>query len=162
MFNKKSQIELKKDLEQESFKRITCSFYRYIDIVNTEEFRNRLFYKFSHFNILGRVYVANEGINAQISVPEQNWARLKDYINSENLLREVKLKKAIQEGSSFIKLKILVKNEIVAYGVHQDSYDMDHVGQHLSAKEFNKSIKQEGSIMAVSYTHLTLPTICSV
>lgn len=147
MFNKKSQIELKKDLEQESFKRITCSFYRYVNIVNTEEFRNRLYHKFSHLNILGRVYVANEGINAQISVPEQNWARLKDYINSENLLREVKLKKAIQEGSSFIKLKILVKNEIVAYGVHQDSYDMDHVGQHLSAKEFNKSIKQEGSIV---------------
>ena len=147
MFNKKSQLELKRDLEQESFKRITCSFYRYIDIMNTEEFRNRLYQKFSHLNILGRVYVANEGINAQISVPEQNWARLKNYINSENLLREVKLKKAIQEGSSFIKLKILVKNEIVAYGVHQDSYDMDHVGQHLSAKEFNKSIKQEGSIV---------------
>ena len=147
MFNKKSQLELKRDLEKESFNRITCSFYRYVDIVNTKEFRNRLYQKFSHLNILGRVYVANEGINAQISVPEHNWTVLKDYINSEDLLCEVKLKKAIQEGSSFIKLKILVKNEIVAYGVHQDSYDMDYVGQHLSAKEFNESIKQEESIV---------------
>ena len=63
------------------------------------------------------------------------------------MLSEVKLKRAVQEGISFIKLKILVKNEIVAYGVHKDSYDMDHVGQHLSAKEFNESIKQEESIV---------------
>ena len=147
MFNKKSQIELKKDLEQESFKRITCSFYRYVNIMNAEEFRNRLYQKFSHLNILGRIYVANEGINAQISIPEHNWTIFKDYVNSEDLLKEVKLKKAVKEGSSFIKLKILVKNEIVAYGLHKDSYDMDYVGRHLSAKEFNESIKKEDSII---------------
>ena len=147
MFNKKSQIELKKDLDKESFKRITCSFYRYINIINTEEFRNRLYQKFSHLNILGRIYVANEGINAQISIPEHNWTIFKDYVNSEDLLKEVKLKKAVKEGSSFIKLKILVKNEIVAYGLHKDSYDMDYVGRHLSAKEFNESIKKEDSII---------------
>ena len=147
MFNKKSQIELKKDLDQESFKRITCSFYRYVNIMNAEEFRNRLYQKFSHLNILGRIYVANEGINAQISIPEHNWTIFKDYVNSEDLLKEVKLKKAVKEGSSFIKLKILVKNEIVAYGLHKKSYDMDYVGRHLSAKEFNESIKKEDSII---------------
>jgi UPF0176 protein len=147
MFNKKSQIELKKDLDKESFKRITCSFYRYVNIMNAEEFRNRLYQKFSHLNILGRIYVANEGINAQISIPEHNWTIFKDYVNSEDLLKEVKLKKAVKEGSSFIKLKILVKNEIVAYGLHKDSYDMDYVGRHLSAKEFNESIKKEDSII---------------
>ena len=82
MFNKKSQIELKKDLDKESFKRITCSFYRYVNIMNAEEFRNRLYQKFSHLNILGRIYVANEGINAQISIPEHNWTIFKDYVNS--------------------------------------------------------------------------------
>ena len=147
MFNKNSQIELKKDLDKESFKRITCSFYRYVNIMNAEEFRNRLYQKFSHLNILGRIYVANEGINAQISIPEHNWTIFKDYVNSEDLLKEVKLKKAVKEGSSFIKLKILVKNEIVAYGLHKDSYDMDYVGRHLSAKEFNESIKKEDSII---------------
>ena len=147
MFNKKSQIQLKKDLDKESFKRITCSFYRYVNIMNAEEFRNRLYQKFSHLNILGRIYVANEGINAQISIPEHNWTMFNDYVNSEDLLSGVKLKKAVKEGSSFIKLKILVKNEIVAYGLHKDSYDMDYVGRHLSAKEFNESIKKEDSII---------------
>ncbi|MDG2188320.1 MAG: rhodanese-related sulfurtransferase [Candidatus Marinimicrobia bacterium] len=147
MFNKKSQLELKRDLEQETFQRITCSFYRYINIKNPESFRNHLYEEFSRLNILGRVYIAQEGVNAQISVPEDKWNTFEDYINSEALLSEVKLKRAVQEGISFIKLKIVVKNEIVAYGVHKDSYDMDHVGQHLSAKEFNESIKQEESIV---------------
>ena len=147
MFNKKSKIELRRQLEQETFKRITCSFYRYIEVKNPEDFRNHLYEQFSHLNILGRVYVAREGINAQISVPEHKWGIFEDYINSETLLNGVKLKKAVQEGSSFIKLKILVKNEIVAYGVDKDSYDMNRTGQHLSAKEFNQSIKEEGSIV---------------
>jgi len=147
MFNKKSKSELRRELEQETFKRITCSFYRYIDVKNLEEFRNHLYEQFSHLNILGRVYVAKEGINAQISVPDHKWSIFEDYIESESLLGGVKLKKAVQEGSSFIKLKILIKNEIVAYGVDKDSYDMNYTGQHLSAKEFNESIKSEDSVV---------------
>ena len=147
MFNKKSKSELRRELEQETFKRITCSFYRYIDVKNPEEFRNHLYEQFSHLNILGRVYVAKEGINAQISVPDHKWSIFEDYIESESLLGGVKLKKAVQEGSSFIKLKILIKNEIVAYGVDKDSYDMNYTGQHLSAKEFNESIKSEDSVV---------------
>ena len=80
MFNKKSKFELRKDLEQEAFQRITCSFYRYIEVKNPEEFRDLLYEQFSHLNILGRVYVAKEGINAQISVPEHKWSIFKDYI----------------------------------------------------------------------------------
>ena len=147
MFNKKSQKELKRDLEQESFKRITCSFYRYVDIVNTEEFRNRLYQKFSHLNILGRVYVAKEGINAQISVPEQNWARLKDYIHSIDVFSDIKFKHAVEEGTSFLKLKILVRDEIVAYKVPHESYDMNKTGVHLKPVDFNHSIKEKDSIL---------------
>ena len=113
MFNKKSKSELRRQLEQEAFRRITCSFYRYIEVKNPEEFRNHLYEQFSHLNILGRVYIAKEGINAQISVPEHKWSIFEDYIESESLLSGVKLKKAVQEGSSFIKLKILVKKYFV-------------------------------------------------
>ena len=147
MFNKKSKFELRKDLEQETFQRITCSFYRYTDIKTPEDFRNHLYEEFSNLNIFGRVYVAEEGINAQISVPDHKWSIFEEYIQSESLLKGVRLKKAIQEGSSFIKLKILVKNEIVAYGVDKDTYDMNHTGQHLSAKEFNQSIKEQNSVV---------------
>ena len=147
MFNKKSKIELNKDLEKESFERITCSFYRYCEINNSEELRDILYQDLSDLDILGRIYIASEGINAQISIPEHKWNDFKDYISTLSFLTGIKLKKAVQEGISFIKLTIKVKEEIVAYNISKDTYDMNNIGKHLSAKEFNQSIEDEDSIV---------------
>lgn len=147
MFNKKSKIELNKDLEKESFKRITYSFYRYCEIDNPEELRDTLYQNLSDFNILGRIYVATEGINAQISIPEHKWNDFQNYINTLSFLTGIKLKKAVQEGISFIKLTIKVKEEIVAYNISKDTYDMNKVGKHLSASEFNQSLEDKDSIV---------------
>ncbi len=147
MFNKKSKIELTKDLKKESFERITCSFYRYCEIDNPEELRDILYQDLSDLNILGRIYVASEGINAQISIPEHKWNNFQDYISTLSFLTGIKLKKAVQEGISFIKLTIKVKEEIVAYNIPKDTYDMNKVGKHLSAKEFNQSIDDKDSII---------------
>ena len=68
MYNKKSKIELKKSLKRESFNRITCSFYKYCFIDNPKDLRNKLFLDLIEKDILGRIYVAKEGINAQISL----------------------------------------------------------------------------------------------
>ena len=147
MFNKKSKFELRKDLDKESFQRITCSFYRYCAIDNPEGLRNQLYQDLSDLKILGRVYVAEEGINAQISVPDHKWDSFKDYINTSSILKGMKLKKAVQEGLSFLKLTIKVKEEIVAYNLPRDTYDMNKVGKHLSAQEFNASIDQKDAIV---------------
>ena len=147
MFNKKSKFELKKDLEKESFQRITCSFYRYGAIDHPETLRNQLYQDLSNLKILGRVYVAQEGINAQISVPDHKWDGFKDYINASSILKGIKLKKAVQEGLSFLKLTIKVKEEIVAYNLPKDTYDINKVGKHLSAKEFNTSIDQNDAVV---------------
>ena len=147
MFNKKSKIELNKDLKKESFERITCSFYRYCEINNPEELRDMLYQDLSSLNILGRIYVASEGINAQISIPEHKWNDFEDYISTLSFLTRIKLKKAVQEGISFIKLTIKVKEEIVAYNISKDTYDMNKVGKHLSASEFNQSIEDKDSIV---------------
>ena len=147
MFNKKSKFELRKDLDKESFQRITCSFYRYCAIDNPEGLRNQLYQDLSDLKILGRVYVAEEGINAQISVPDHKWNSFKDYINTSSILKGIKLKKAVQEGLSFLKLTIKVKEEIVAYNLPKDTYDMNKVGKHLSAQEFNASIDQKDAIV---------------
>ena len=147
MHNRKSRIELNKDLKKESFKRITCSFYRYCEINKLEELRDTLYQDLSDLNILGRIYIASEGINAQISIPEHKWNDFKDYISTLSFLTGIKLKKAVQEGISFIKLTIKVKEEIVAYNISKDTYDMKKVGKHLSASEFNQSIEDKDSIV---------------
>ena len=147
MYNKKSIIELKKSLKRESFNRITCSFYKYCFIDNPEGLRNKLYSDLIEQDILGRIYVSKEGINAQISIPEHNVDNFKSYIHSINVFSDIKFKHAVEEGTSFLKLKILVRDEIVAYKVPQKSYDMNNTGVHLKPVDFNRSIKEKDSIV---------------
>ena len=147
MYNKKSIIELKKSLKRESFNRITCSFYKYCFIDNPEGLRNKLYSDLIEQGILGRIYVSKEGINAQISIPEHNIGYFKSYIHSIDVFSDIKFKHAVEEGTSFLKLKILVRDEIVAYKVPQKSYDMNNTGVHLKPVDFNRSIKEKDSIV---------------
>ena len=147
MYNKKSKIELKKSLKRESFKRITCSFYKYCFIDNPEGLRNKLYSDLIEQDILGRIYVSKEGINAQISIPEHNVEDFKSYIHSIDVFSDIKFKHAVEEGTSFLKLKILVRDEIVAYKVPEESYDMNKTGVHLKPVDFNSSIKEKDAIV---------------
>ena len=147
MYNKKSIIELKKSLKRESFNRITCSFYKYCFIDNPEGLRNKLYSNLIEQDILGRIYVSKEGINAQISIPEHNVDNFKSYIHSINVFSDIKFKHAVEEGTSFLKLKILVRDEIVAYKVPEESYDMNKTGVHLKPVDFNSSIKEKDAIV---------------
>jgi len=145
LYNKKSKEELIKNLKSESFKRITCSFYKYISIENPIEFRNTIYSYFDSLNILGRVYIATEGINAQISVPDYFWNKFIIDIQNFQVLKNVPIKKAISDGISFYKLVVKQKKEIVAYGISDDLYDMNEVGQYLNTEQFNKAIDEENT-----------------
>ena len=147
MYNKKSNAELEKSLEREQFGRITCSFYKYTTIDKPESLRDKLYSDLNSLNILGRIYVSKEGINAQISIPEHNVGDLKSYIHSITVFSNIKFKHAVEEGTSFLKLKILVRDEIVAYKVPEESYDMNNTGVHLNPVDFNNSIKQKDAIV---------------
>jgi UPF0176 protein len=147
MYNKKSRIELQKGLEKEAFKRITCSFYKYCFIDNLDDFRNKLYINLKKLDVLGRIYVSKEGINAQVSIPEHSLDSFKKYIHSFEVFNDIKFKNAFEEGVSFLKLKILVRDEIVAYKVPNNSYDMNKTGIHLNPIDFNRSIKDKNSIV---------------
>ena len=147
LFNQKDREQLKADLAEENFKRRTCSFYRYIFIDDPQVLRDELYKDWFNLRILGRVYIATEGINAQISVPEPQWDQFLETLNSRSVLTSMPLKHAVREGQSFIKLVIRVKQEIVAYNIPADQYDMNHVGGYLSTGEFNKAIDNPDSVV---------------
>ena len=141
LYNQKSKDLLIKKLESEDFKRITCSFYKYVTIVDPLTFRDKVYEEFDSFEILGRVYIANEGVNAQISVPEKNWGLFLKLIGSIKLFNDVDIKTAVNDGISFYKLVVKVKKEIVAYKIPNSKFNMDVVGQHLNTKQFNEAMK---------------------
>ena len=133
LFNQKDREQLKADLAEENFKRRTCSFYRYILIDDPQVLRDELYKDWFDLRILSRVYIATEGINAQISVPEPQWDQFLETLNSRSVLTSMPLKHAVREGQSFIKLAIRVKQEIVAYNIPADQYAVSYT--HLRAHE---------------------------
>ncbi len=147
LINIYSPEELKTRLEKEEFKRITVSFYRYVIINEPDQFRDTLFKEWKALNCLGRIYVAKEGINAQMNVPEHNWDAFVDKINKHTYLKDIPFKIAIEDdGKSFIKLQVKVRNRIVADGLEENEYDVTNVGKHLTAEEWNKAM-DEGAVV---------------
>ena len=141
LYNQKSKDLLVKKLESEDFNRTTCSFYKYVTIIDPRILRDRIYEEFDNIDILGRVYIAEEGINAQISVPDKNWGLFLKLISSIKLLYDVDIKTAINDGISFYKLVVKVKKEIVAYNIPKNKFNMDVVGEHLNTKQFNEAIE---------------------
>ena len=89
---------LKENLHKESFKRQTISFYKYFEINNPSEFRNQLYEQWFALNCFGRIYVAHEGINAQMSVPEHNLNVFLENLYSIQELDQLPIKYAIEIG----------------------------------------------------------------
>ncbi|MBJ33903.1 MAG: hypothetical protein CMC89_04150 [Flavobacteriaceae bacterium] len=129
--------------------RLTLSFYAYTQIESAYKFRDQLFVRWSAMDLLGRIYVAKEGINAQLSVPAPNFNVFKKDLDTIDFLKNVRLNIAVeQDNKSFLKLKIKVRDKIVADGLNDDAFDVTNKGVHLNAVEFN-SLTNAGNTIVV-------------
>lgn len=127
--------------------RKTLSFYRYVPIQNPEGMRDLLLKNWREFGVLGRVYLAQEGINAQINVPETSLEAFRAHLHAIPEFKDVPFKFAIVDGESFTKLAIRVRKQIVADGLASGDYDLSKVGRHLTPEEFNAALQQPDTIV---------------
>ena len=153
LHNRLNKEDALKRIAQEAFRRKTVSFYRYVRIEAPEKLRDQLFRQWSELGVLGRVYLAREGINAQISVPEPNWQIFEEKLNAVSEFSSVPFKMAVEEGLSFWKLKIKVRTQIVADGLRDDDYDVTDVGRHLTPQEFQTALEKEDAIIVDMRNH---------
>ena len=153
MFNKKSREEGLKLLYQENFKRKTVSFYKYVIIKDPFSIRDQLYAAWNKLGVFGRIYIAKEGINAQLSLPENNWVKFSKDLKAIELFSDILFKEAIEDdGKSFFKLTIKVRNKIVADGLSESEYDVTNVGNHLDAEQWNKAIN-DGAVVVDMRNH---------
>lgn len=154
LYNRVNKKILKERLNQDQTPRITLSFYRYVLLSNLSELRDELFKHWSELGILGRIYIAREGVNAQLSLPTIYLDTFKDWLNNDVRFTNMTLKIAIEDnGKSFFKLAIKIREKIVADGLADDSFDVTNVGKHLSADEFNQALGLPGTIVVDMRNH---------
>lgn len=139
LHNRVSSKEMKARMLAEDFKRITISFYQYAEIKDPQQFRDDLYLHLANLQVFGRIYVANEGINAQFSVPESNMEALKNFLNTIPFLKSIYLNRAVDnDGKSFWLLKIKVREKIVADGITDRNFNMFKKGKYVDAPAFNR------------------------
>ena len=147
LYNKLSAEERARIIDENSQERITLSFYKYFKLGNPSLFRDHLFIVWSNLDVLGRIYVAKEGINAQLSVSKENFEKFKLSVNEISPLKDIRLNLAIEHFSkSFLKLTIKIRDKIVADGLDDSTFDVTRIGEHLDAKRFNKMLKDSNTI----------------
>ena len=147
LYNKHSAEERARIIDENSQERITLSFYKYFKLGNPNLFRDYLFIVWSKLDVLGRIYVAKEGINAQLSVPKENYNKFKESLKSLTPLNEIRLNVAIEQYSkSFLKLTIKVREKIVADGLDDKSFDVTKIGDYLNAEQFNQMLNEDNTV----------------
>lgn len=154
LFNTLSAEERAQLIEESGKQRLTLSFYAYAHIENPKQFRDELFLAWNPLEVLGRIYVAKEGINAQLSLPADNFYQFKDTIEVYPFMQGIRLNVAVEhDDHSFLKLTIKVRDKIVADGLSDDSFDVTNKGIHLKAKEFNQLLDDPNTIVVDMRNH---------
>ncbi|NOT51120.1 MAG: rhodanese-related sulfurtransferase [Chitinophagaceae bacterium] len=154
LHNRISRRELKERIQNDPTPRITISFYCYFKIYEPLAFRNELYIKLKEMDVLGRIYLAHEGINAQISVPSANLESLRSYLYSYEPLHGIRLNVAVDDdGKSFYVLDIKVRNKIVADGISDPAFDMANRGKYVNAEQFNQLTNDPDTIIIDMRNH---------
>jgi UPF0176 protein len=154
LFNRISHKELREKMLAETESRTTVSYYKYFKVEAPQVFRDELFVKFQELNIFGRIYVANEGINAQMSVPESNFEKFKEVLYSYPDLNGIRLNVAVDDdGKSFFVLKVKVREKIVADGLKDLNFDPAKTGTYLKAKDFNELTNNQDVVVVDMRNH---------
>ena len=154
LHNRISRKELKELIKNDPTERITISFYCYFKIDEPVTLRNQLYLHLKEMNVLGRIYLAHEGINAQISLPAANLNLFKSYLYSFEPMNNLRLNKAVDDdGKSFYVLDIKVRNKIVADGIDDPDFDMANKGKYVNAEQFNTLTEDPGTVVIDMRNH---------
>lgn len=154
LHNRVNNEELRQRMLAETEPRTTISFYQYFPIQNPLEFRNTWYKDLTALQVFGRIYVAHEGVNAQISVPNSKLEELRSYLYQHPALEGLRLNIAVDDdGKSFWVLRIKVREKIVADGISDPSFSMENKGKYVNAEEMNKLLEDENTIVVDMRNH---------
>ena len=154
LYNTLSAEERAQLIDEAGKQRLTLSFYAYAKISDPKKFRDELFIAWNALDALGRIYVAHEGINAQMSIPAENLEAFRDTLEVYDFMKGIRLNVAVEhDDHSFLKLTIKVRHKIVADGLNDETFDVTNKGVHLKAKEFNNLLEDPNTIVVDFRNH---------
>ena len=113
-------------------------FYKYIAIEDPTAVADTVRELALQLDLIGRVIVAPEGINATLEGTEERTASFIEAFLSDERFSDIDIKRSFGGGTTFPKLSVKVRSEIV--GTHLKKEDADptvRTGKRLSADELH-------------------------
>ncbi|HEX5024056.1 MAG TPA: rhodanese-related sulfurtransferase [Agriterribacter sp.] len=139
LHNRISQKELRQLMLEETEPRTTISFYRYFPVSDRQQLRDDIYKALYALKVFGRIYIAHEGINAQVSVPQTRVEAFRNYLYSIPEMKDMRLNIAVDDdGKSFWVLKVKIREKIVADGIADPEFNMSRKGQYVNAEKLNR------------------------
>ncbi len=125
------------------------SFYRFKEINNTDDLRNKLLALCKKLNLFGTILISKEGFNGSIAGKKKSILEVFDYLQ-----RELNLDANISDNARwnntniapFKKLHVKIKSEIVALG-REDIKPFVVAGKSIKPIQWNKLIQDPETIV---------------
>lgn len=127
----------------------TLLYYCYSAIENAEQFAVDHLKFCKSLNLVGRIIVADEGLNGTVSGTEESCKAYMDFIHADHRFAKTDFKIDDVEEPSFIKMHCRYKTEIVHSGLRDPHIINPEIqtGIHLDPEDFNKMKDQEDVIV---------------
>ena len=120
------------------------SFYKYIEIKNTESLKEEIRNKCHELKIFGRILMGNEGINAAVSGKEESIGNFKEFLISKKEFLNLTFREQKSNKLAHHKLIVRTRKEIVNFG---HKINIENKGKHISPKELKEMLNKKEEII---------------
>jgi len=121
------------------------SFYKFINLEDTQFLKTVLLNFCTQHDIKGTIIIAAEGINSTLAANQESVDKFCNYIKSFDFFNDIEFKISFSEIRPFKKLKVKLKKEIVTF--NEEELDLSKKGAYLNSKEWDELIKNDDTIV---------------
>jgi len=121
---------------------LVYSFYRFIEVNNKKELKNKIDYYCKNKEIRGTILISDEGINATISGINKDLSKVINIIKKYLCIKKLDIKVNISSFLPFNRMKIRLKKEIVTMGIKNLDLKKNK-GKYLNPSEWNQYLNDD-------------------
>lgn len=141
--------------EHDYTKRTMMSLYKYFRIKNPIILLDLIKLELKKYDVLGRIYIANEGINVQISTPDFYLKHVISFFKNLNIhMKNIFINYSIvNQSMAFWKLQIKVRKQLVSNNIDKIPILPDIWKNYLNAFQVNQYFNDENTIFVDIRNH---------
>lgn len=121
-----------------------ASFYKYVEIKNPEILVQKTRNSCNELNILGRILIADEGINGAVCGKISEVEAFKNELKNNKLFSDLTFREQLHDNNAYHKLVIRTRKEIVVFN---QKINMQNTGKHISPQQLKKLLDNNEDII---------------